>query len=231
MTIDPGGRADYFAVLTANIDRTSILITDAIAWKKSDYPDIENFDGFVEQNIKQIYDIYKFDRVFCETNNMGNTIISSLRYRYRIPVRGVTTVGTATDPKKIREGNLMAKTQTIEWVNRYREAGVIQLPRTLTRGLKMLLEQCDNFGAKIVNGKVKYEALQGHDDFITCLNLQVHYARKIIEISGNPLSVGVEKGQRPKTKLEIIIAKKASQAKTLGTIEKIDVDDVNYFSA
>jgi hypothetical protein len=175
---DPGGEVDYFAMMTADITRTKILLTDAKGWIKKDMPDEPDFYGFIERKIASYHSRFKFDYHVCEKNNIGTTVIGSLRNRYRIPVIGITTSNNITNEKILREGKSYNKDSTLAWINRFRAAGVIEFPRTMTPGLKLMKEHLDNFGSKKKGGRVVYEALHGHDDFVTCLNLCVHYAKK-----------------------------------------------------
>jgi hypothetical protein len=167
-----------FAMITTILTRNKILITDAKGWRTKDYPDEPDFYGFVERKISSYNQKFNFKYHLCEKNNIGTTVINSLKFRYHIPVIGITTSNNITNERVLRSGKAFNKNDTIAWINRLRAAGVIELPRTMTPGLKLMQEHLDNFGAKKKNGKIVYEALHGHDDFVTCLNLAVNFAMK-----------------------------------------------------
>lgn len=179
-TYDPGGEVDYFAMLTAEVKPNKILLTDAVGWLKSEMPDVRDFYGYVEKKIVSFNQQHKFQYHICEKNNIGTTIISSLRFKHQMPILAITTSNNVVNEEKLREGKVYNKNDTIAWVNRFRAMGIIEFPdeEYMTPGLKLMLEQLDNFGAKKKNGKTVYEALVGHDDFVSCLDILVAFAKR-----------------------------------------------------
>lgn len=169
-TFDPGGWSDNFAALYSVVTRDKILLTDAIYWNKKEKPSLTNLD--IKNQINTISKEYKFDYHLCETNNQGNMIISDLRnIPYRIPVLGITTSGNLKNPTT----RAFKKDRVVPWVQKFIEEGMIEWPRKMTPGLKAMKTEIENYG---VTKKGKYEALEGTDDFISCLVILVHWAMK-----------------------------------------------------
>lgn len=230
-TYDPGGEIDYFAMLTANVNPTKILLTDAVGWLKNDMPEIADFYGYVERKIVSFNNKFKFDYHICEKNNIGTTIINSLVHRYNVPVMPVVTSNNIVNEEKLREGKTYNKNDTIAWVNRFRAMGVIEFPKQnqLTPGLKLMLEQLDNFGAKKRGDKTVFEALSGHDDFVTCLDILVHFAKlkflnlpELTHSNGfNGFANNLEPAETDRQKAERIVKKIMENKNT--PYDKIDI--------
>ena len=152
------------------------MLTDAIAWRMQDLPNEPDFYGYVLDKLAKFNRAFQFDYNVVEKNNIGTTIINTLKYKYKIPVIPITTSNRVTNPKTLQSGKVMNKDETIAWINRLRMAGIIEFPETMTKGLMMLRDQLDNFGAKQTKqGKTVYEALKGHDDLVMALALNVHF--------------------------------------------------------
>lgn len=182
-TYDPSGGGDYFAMLTAEVTSKEILLTDAKGWQKSDFPPDADFFGRIESKIAEYNHKFKFNYNICEKNNMGTTVVNSLRFRHNLKIIAVTTSNNIVSEQVLREGKSYNKNDTIAWVLRLQKMGVIKFPNTMTQGLTMLRTQLDNFGVKNTKSstsKVTYEALQGHDDLVTCLTILVHFAKRRI---------------------------------------------------
>lgn len=182
-TYDPSGGGDYFAMLTSEVNPKEILLTDAKGWQKSDFPPNADFFGRIESKIAEYNQKFKFNYNICEKNNMGTTVINSLRFRHQLKVIAVTTSNNIVSEEVLREGKSYNKNDTIAWVLRLQKMGVIKFPSEMTQGLTMLKTQLDNFGVKNTKSstsKVTYEALQGHDDLVTCLTILVHFAKRRI---------------------------------------------------
>jgi hypothetical protein len=175
--IDSGGEVDYFGVVTSVNTPDKILLTDAIAWRMKDLPNEPDFYGYVLDKLNKFHKAFKFDYHVVEKNNIGTTIINTMKFKYKIPVFPITTSNRVTNPKTLQSGKVMNKDETIAWINRLRMAGVIEFPETMTKGLTLLRDQLDNFGAKQTKqGKTVYEALKGNDDLVMALALNVHFS-------------------------------------------------------
>lgn len=230
-TYDTGGEGDYFAMLTANVSPKEILLTDAKAWLTSDFPENSDFYGQVERKIADYNQRFKFNYNICEKNNIGTTVINSLRFRYGLKMIAVTTSNNIRSESVLREGNSYNKNDAVAWTLRLQKMGVIRFPKVMTIGLKMMQQQLDNFGAKrSSDGKVKYEALSGHDDFVTCLNILVNFAkRRILNIpelksripyDGISLDLEMEKSSQEQ-KIDDI--KRMMERRGVGLFDKIDI--------
>ena len=184
---DPGGWSDSYCNVMAEVNTHEIQLTDAIFWNKIKFPNLTTRK--IKDDIAKLNRHFRFDYHLCETNNQGNMIISDLRSEYKIPVIGITTSGALKTAKALRKGSSLDKDKTVPWVMKFIEDGIIKLPRTLTPGLKEGMEQIKNYG---VSKSGKYEALSGHDDFISCLVILVHWAkRKMIKsIASKTIGVG-----------------------------------------
>lgn len=170
---DPGGWSDSFCEVTAEVTREKILLTDAIFWNKELFPNLTTRQ--IKDDIAKLHKHFKFKYHLCETNNQGHMIISDLQKEYHIPVIGITTAGSLKNPRIIRKGSSLDKDKTVPWVIKFIEDGTIELPRNLTPGLKKGIEELKNYG---VSKNGKYKALTGHDDFISCLVILVHWAKR-----------------------------------------------------
>lgn len=170
---DPGGWSDSFCEIMAEVTREKILLTDAIFWNKELFPNLTTRQ--IKDDISKLHKHFRFDYHLCETNNQGNMIISDLKSEYKIPIIGITTSGTLKNPKTIRRGTSLDKDKTVPWLMKFIEDGVIELPREMTPGLKKGIEELKNYG---VSKSGKYQALSGHDDFISCLVILVHWAKR-----------------------------------------------------
>lgn len=190
---DPGGMVDNFGMLTTDITNEKIYLTDAITWNKDK---TQNFSyEYVVQKIVQFNNNFKFKYHVCERNNTGIPVIHQMRIRYRIPVIGINTTKNVTNPKTLQKGQAMDSNKIVEWINRFREQGIIEFPVRMTPGLMELKTELDNFGAKKHGESYKYQALTGHDDLVSCLKLAVHFAKaKFIRIGGSsgPFGAGIE---------------------------------------
>ena len=89
----------------------------------------------------------------------------------------------------MRRGTSLDKNKAVPYVQKFIEEGIIELPKTLTPGLKLGMEQIRNYG---VSKSGKYEALSGHDDFISCLIILVHWAKtRILRKIASDLPLGM----------------------------------------
>ena len=170
---DPGGWADSFCELMAEVTREKILLTDAIFWNKEIFPHLTTRQ--IKDDIKKLHNHFKFDYHLCETNNQGNMIISDLKSEYHIPIIGITTSGELKTAKTLRKGTSLDKDKTVPWLMKFIEDGIIELPRNMTPGLTKGIDEIKNYG---VTKSGKYQALSGHDDFISCLVILVHWAKR-----------------------------------------------------
>lgn len=205
-TYDPGGLVDNFAMLTSNVSRTEILLTDAITWNQEK---TENFSyEYVIDKIAQFNQTFKFDYHICESNNTGVPVIHALKYRKKIPVIGINTSNTVKKLSTIRKGASMNSNNAVEWINILRQKGVIKFPAKMTPGLMELKSEFDNFGGKKSGDKIKYQAIKGHDDLVSCAKILVHFAKmkflKLPEIVGefkfNGASQSLYQESKPITK-------------------------------
>lgn len=172
-TYDPGGMSDWFTMLTGDLNREKILLTGARSWSRERDPNFKFTK--VYEDIANINRKFKFKYHICEKNSQGDPVIHTLKYQYKIPIVGVTTSNNLTDTKTKRRGKAVDKNKTVAWINILREHGIIQLPEKLTPGLHDMVEQLDNYGEKRTG---RYEALTGHDDYVSCLITMVHFAMK-----------------------------------------------------
>ena len=230
-TYDPSSGGDYFGMLTAEVNPKEILLTDAKGWNKSDFAENSDFFGQVEAKIVGYNQRFKFDYNIVEKNNIGATVINSLRFRHGLRVMAITTSNNMTSESVLREGKSYNKNDAIAWTLRLQKMGVIKFPKEMTAGLKMMSQQLDNFGAKTSSdGKTKYEALTGHDDLVTCLNILVNFAkRRILNLpelksmfpyDGAGLDIAVEptKKEALTRDLKTMMAKRGK-----GLFDKIDI--------
>lgn len=189
--LDPGGWSDSFCDVMAKITREKILLTDAIFWNKEIFPKLTTRK--IKDDIAKLHNHFHFNKHLCETNNQGNMIISDLRnIPYRIPVIGVTTSGHLRKASTIARGTTLDKDKTVPWLMKFIEDGTIELPKTMTPGLKKGIDEISNYG---VSKHGKYQALSGHDDFVSCLVILVHYAKRNIlrtRASKLPMGLGAE---------------------------------------
>ena len=170
---DPGGMSDSFAMLTGDLTREKILLTGARSWSREKDPNFKFTK--VYETIADINKKFKFKYHICEKNSQGDPVIHTLKYQYKIPIIGVTTSNNLTNADTKRKGKAVDKNKTVAWINILRERGIIQLPETLTKGLSEVVDELDNYGEKRPG---KYEALTGHDDYVSCLITMVHFAMK-----------------------------------------------------
>ncbi|MCV0398536.1 MAG: hypothetical protein K5785_00920 [Nitrosarchaeum sp.] len=170
---DPGGWSDSFCDLMATVTREKILLTDAVFWNKEKFPNLTMRQ--VKDDIEKLNNHFHFDYHLCETNNQGHMVISDLRKEYGIPVIGITTSGELKRKGTIQRGTSLDKDKTVPWVMKLIEDGIIELPKRMTPGLKEGMEQIKNYG---VSKSGKYQALSGHDDFVSCLVILVHWAKR-----------------------------------------------------
>ena len=157
----------------AEVTRDKILLTDAYFWNKQTHPNLTTRK--IKDDIKKIDDHYSFDFHLCETNNQGHMIISDLRKEYHLKVQGITTAGNLKSEATIRAGRTLDKNKTVPWVMKFIDDGIIELPKNLTPGLEKGMEELQNYG---VSNSGKYQALTGHDDFVSCLVILTHWAKR-----------------------------------------------------
>ena len=163
--LDPGGWSDSFCEVMANVNGNKIQLLDAYFWNKDLFPNLTTKK--IKDDIFKLHNHFKFHRHVCETNNQGNVIISDLRDTpYKIPVIGITVGNHLKKQSTIQKGRTLDKDKTVPYVQKFIEEGVIELPRVLTSGLKKGIQEVQNYG---VSKAGKYEALSGHDDFVSCL--------------------------------------------------------------
>lgn len=173
-TLDPGGWSDSFCDVMADVTSEKILLTDAMFWNRTIFPKLTTKQ--IKDDIKKLDDHFNFDFNLCETNNQGHMIISDLRNPpYNMKVTGITTSGTLKTKETIRKGTSLDKNKTVPWLMKFIEDGIIELPRTMTPGLQKGIDEIKNYG---VSKSGKYEALTGHDDFISCLVILVHWSKR-----------------------------------------------------
>ena len=186
-TYDPGGWSDSFCAVMANVTREKILLTDAIFWNKTKFPNLTTRK--IKDDISKLNNHFHFDYHLCETNNQGHMIISDLRYEYKIPVIGITTSANLKSQNTLRKGTSLDKDKTVPWLQKFIEDGTIELPKNLTPGLKEGTEQIKNYG---VTKSGKYEALSGHDDFVSCCVTLVHWSKaRILRSTSRTLFDGI----------------------------------------
>lgn len=169
---DPGGWSDSFCNVMAIVTWEKILLTDAIFWDKKKFPNLTT--RRIKDEINLLNNHFHFDYHLCETNNQGHMIISDLKYEYKIPVIGITTSANLKTSATIRRGTSLDKDKTVPYLMKFIEDGTIELPKILTPGLREGMDQVKNYG---VSKSGKYQALSGHDDFISCLIILVHWAK------------------------------------------------------
>lgn len=187
---DPGGWSDSFCEVMAEIKSNKILLTDAIFWNKEIYPDLTTKK--IKDDISKLQKHFKFDYHLCETNNTGHMIISDLKnHPYNLKITGITTSANLKTKKTMKKGTSLDKNKTVPYLQKFIEDGTIELPATMTPGLKKGIEEIQNYG---VTKSGKYEALSGHDDFVSCLVILVHWALKKIMKSRASKLLGVGAG-------------------------------------
>lgn len=223
---DPGGWSDSFCEIMANVTREKILLTDAMFWNKQIFPNLTTRQ--IKDDIKKLDDHFHFDYHLCETNNQGNMIISDLRnHPYNLKVMGITTSGHLKKAATIRKGTSYDKDRTVPWLMKFIEDGIIELPRNMTPGLKKGIEELNNYG---VSKSGKYEALSGHDDFVSCLVILVHWAKhKMLKgMASKLMGVGGGDPVRDAMKTPYEIAMEAMQKKFQDMGMEPDNIDINF---
>jgi len=211
--LDPGRQRDSFAMAGLEIRPNtfgimSMYIIGAAQWLHKDYEDVEAEVAVIHKTTVR----RPFNYIAVETNNSGLHVVSQLRRVHHLPILPINTVGKVTDPKKILEGNSMAKNDMVQWLQRVIQNTVNHKPTTphlyfpdaanSSPGVEKLRNQLPKFTRKLTDaGNLSYSA-QGreHDDLVMALLLAAYVARtKYLRGSGEVMAGS--KTFKPKTKI------------------------------
>lgn len=174
--LDPGRMKDSFAMVGIQVENKShIRIVGATQWKKQEYDTVEKQVHIIHSSVVK----RPFDIIGVETNQVGWHVVEALR-KLQLPILPVNTVGKITDPKKLKIPKSMFKNDTVEWVQRMNQVGLILFPTKDSVGTLALKNQIPKFTRKLSpSGQVTYSA-QGteHDDLVMAFIIACHIARK-----------------------------------------------------
>lgn len=180
---DPGRFKDSFAVVITEVDLTErkIRVIGAKEYKGIKYP-------LVEADIARAYRELELDFFIVEQNNTGIHVIESLIHVHKIPILGVITGNRIKDPRKIRSGRNLDKTEMVEWIEKKRQQGKIIFPRIPNEFVKILITQLDSFIRQKPTkaGNITYSAEgEGHDDLVMAFMVNLYFIRSRIWKEGS----------------------------------------------
>ena len=189
---DPGNIRDSFFMLAARVYWDRIELLNGRSWLQTDFTVIA--DEIARISKKSGINIH-----VCEANNQGYPIIDMMRRMHGIDAQPVVTVAKLDSKDKILEGNRMAKSTTVEWVEWARQQGIVRLPKTLTRPLQTLVTQMENYVRHTTLSGTKYAAAteEEHDDSVAALLILCHYARLHLLQLGQPFKAPIAVKRHP----------------------------------
>lgn len=179
---DPGRIRDSFFMLAARVSREHIDLLNGREWLNQDFT-------IIADDIARIARKSRIDIHVCEANNQGYPAIDMLRRLHGIEAEPVVTVAKLDSKDKMLEGRRMPKETTVEWVEWARQQGIVRYPKTLTKALKTLDTQMQNYVRHTTLSGTKYASAteEEHDDAVATLLVLCHYARIHLLQLGQPL--------------------------------------------
>ena len=150
----------------------------------------------IEHDVARLHLDFKWTRIICEVNNIGEHVYETMLRKYALPVRPVTTVHKLSGDRvkksaKERLRRSMPKNEMVLFFLKLKKLHRIKFPSGPNADMKQLMHQIAAFAEKKTeSGNVTYAAPGSeHDDGVLALLMALFEARNLLE-NASPAVVG-----------------------------------------